>query len=308
MSDGVHEFPSDAYVSPPVESAVRPFYWSIRRELWENRSVWMAPLIAAGFFFLGFIISLILLPARMDKALLATIGKQREAVTAPFSVFGMLMIVTTFVVGAFYSLDALNSERRDRSILFWKSLPVSDRTTVLAKAAIPLLVQPLIAFSLAVAMHIVTTLLSSIVLLGNTRGLSLYWTHMKFVRLPIAYLYGLTAITLWHAPIHAWFLLMSAWAKRAAVLWAILPFLAVAAVEMSLFRTSSVMSALAARVMGWFRAGFVFPKHSTAAAANPLAYLTPVRLFTTPALWLGLLFAALCIALAVRLRRNREPM
>ena len=47
-------------------------------------------------------------------------------------------MLTAMVVGLFYCLDALNGERRDRSILFWKSLPVSDTTAVLAKASIPL--------------------------------------------------------------------------------------------------------------------------------------------------------------------------
>ena len=57
---------------------------------------------------------------------------------------------TTFIVGIFYCLDALYGERRDRSILFWKSLPVSDLTTVLSKASIPLVVLPLLAFAITV--------------------------------------------------------------------------------------------------------------------------------------------------------------
>ena len=56
---------------------------------------------------------------------------------------------TAFIVGIFYSLDALHGERRDRSILFWKSMPVSDLTTVLSKASIPLVVLPLLSFAIS---------------------------------------------------------------------------------------------------------------------------------------------------------------
>ena len=62
---------------------------------------------------------------------------------------------TAFIVGVFYCLDALHGERRDRSILFWKSLPVSDRTTVLSKATIPLVVLPSIAFAIIVVAQLV---------------------------------------------------------------------------------------------------------------------------------------------------------
>ena len=60
-------------------------------------------------------------------------------------------MLTAFLVGVFYCLDALHGERRDRSILFWKSLPVSDLTTVLAKASVPCRVLPPRAFALALA-------------------------------------------------------------------------------------------------------------------------------------------------------------
>ena len=69
----------------------------------------------------------------------------------PYSHAAMLLMVTAFIVGVFYCLDALHGERRDRSILFWKSLPVSDLTTVLSKASIPLVVLPLLVFAITVA-------------------------------------------------------------------------------------------------------------------------------------------------------------
>src|SRR6185312_9302365 len=64
----------------------------------------------------------------------------------PFEMAAGVLMLTIILISVFYCLDALHSERRDRSILFWKSLPVSDVTTVLAKASIPLIVLPLLAF------------------------------------------------------------------------------------------------------------------------------------------------------------------
>src|SRR5437667_8164505 len=79
----------------------------------------------------------------------------------------IMLILTAFIVGLFYCLDALYGERRDRSILFWKSLPVSDTTTVLSKMSIPVVVVPLVTFAITVAAHIAMLLLSSAILLAR---------------------------------------------------------------------------------------------------------------------------------------------
>ena len=76
-------------------------------------------------------------------------AEQPAALAMPYSIAATLIIVTTLIVGGFYCLDALHGERRDRSILFWKSLPVSDLTTVLSKMTIPLVVLPLVAFAIS---------------------------------------------------------------------------------------------------------------------------------------------------------------
>src|SRR3989475_13297422 len=135
QSNAVPESSLDSQViAPAAMPATRPMYWSVRRELWENRSIYIAPLAVAAVFMLGFLISLIGLPHSM-RALAALDAAHQPAVLArPYSHAAMLLILIAFIVGVFYSLDALHGERRDRSILFWKSLPVSDLTTVLSKA------------------------------------------------------------------------------------------------------------------------------------------------------------------------------
>src|SRR3984893_10152608 len=157
----------------PVESTVtdrrystRPFYWSVRRELWENRSIYIAPLIVAAIQVFGFAISTIgLAERRRGVLLLDDPAKQRAAIEMPYDVVAMMMLFTVFIVGVFYCLDALHGERRDRSILFWKSLPVSDLTTVLSKAFIPLAVLPLIAFAFVVCVQLVMLFMTLVNLL-----------------------------------------------------------------------------------------------------------------------------------------------
>src|SRR5882762_3211263 len=118
----------------------RAMYWSVRRELWENRSIYIAPLALAAVMVFGFFIAAI--AALLSNAV--KLDSQPDKLAQPFNIVALLMMGTTFIVAIFYCLDALHGERRDRSVLFWKSMPVSDVTTVLSKAAIPLVVLPLI--------------------------------------------------------------------------------------------------------------------------------------------------------------------
>src|ERR1041384_6717117 len=120
-------------------AATAPFFWSVKRELWENKSIYIAPIIVAAVIVFGALISAGHLPERRRNALLLDEAHRRAAIELPYNIVAMVLIVTAFIVGFFYCLDALYGESRDRSVLFWKSLPVSDRTSVLSKASVPLL-------------------------------------------------------------------------------------------------------------------------------------------------------------------------
>src|SRR5438105_10270420 len=172
-------------VVPAAMSETRPLYWSVRRELWENRSIYIAPLAVAAFVQFGFMISTIGMPARRRAVLMLDPAQQRATIGMPYDVAATMLIVIAMIVGAFYCLDALHCERRDRSILFWKSLPVSDLTTVLSKASIPLVVLPLLTFTITVAMQLIMLLLSSAVLLGSGLNVATLWTQLSFVQMSL---------------------------------------------------------------------------------------------------------------------------
>jgi ABC-2 type transport system permease protein len=219
----------------------------------------------------------------------------------------MMLILIAIIVGVFYCLDAQHGERRDRSIVVWKSLPVSDVTAVLSKASIPLVVLPLLTFAIAVASHIWMMLLSSAVLVSN--GLSPATpSQLPLGQSGLTLLYGLATMALWHAPIYAWLLLVSAWAKRAAILWAFLPPMALAVFEKMAFRTSYIGSFLRYRFVGWMGEAFAFTGQKGHVQIESLTQLTPARFLGSAGFWLGLIFAALFLAAAVRLRRDRAPL
>ncbi len=292
-------------VAPVVISGTRRMYWSLRRELWEYRSIYVAPLAAAAVFLFGFLISTIQLPAKMRSLSTLDLAQQREAVLVPYNMAAGLIMLTALIVGVFYTLDALHGERRDRSILFWKSLPVSDLTTVLSKASIPLLVVPLLAFTITVVLQLIMLLLSTAVLLGSGLNVAPLWTQLSFVQMSLLLLYHLVTVhALWYAPFYGWLLLVSGWARRAAFLWAALPLLAIAIVEKVAFNTSYFAGMLQHRLDGAAEAVVApgtFPM-------DPMTHVTPGHFLSNPGLWLGLAIFAAFLAGAVRLRRYQGPI
>ncbi len=295
----------NASASSPART--RPFYWSVRRELWENRSIYIAPLAAGCLGLFGFMISAIGLPERRRAVLLLQdIEQQRQRIEAPYDMVAMMLIFTSFIVGVFYCLDALHGERRDRSILFWKSLPVSDLTTILSKISIPLVVLPSLTFVVIVVVQILMWLWTAMLLLAN--GLPLPTSEqLPLFRSWIVLLYGIVAIKLWHAPLYGWFLVVSAWARRATFLWAVLPILAIGALERIALQSSNWGWFLRHRLFGGMSQAFAFDPHSHHPTVD-LPQLTPGNYLTTPGLWLGLIVAAAFIAAAVWLRRSRGPL
>ena len=281
-------------------AATRPFYWSVWRELWENRSIYVAPSIVSAIILFGSLVASFHLPGRRQNALLLDPGRQKAAIELPYDVVAIMLIFTAFIVGVFYCLDALHGERRDRSILFWKSLPVSDRTTVLSKVTVPMVVLPLLSFAIIVVTQFIMLLISTAVLLP--RGLAgTTWANFNLFQQSLILLYGLVAIALWHAPIYGWALLVSGWVRRATFLWAILPLLGISFFEKITFNTSHFALMLKDRVLGFAPEAFIFHAHA-------VPQLTPGRYLSSPGLWIGLVFAAVFIAAAIRLRRYRGPL
>jgi ABC-2 type transport system permease protein len=313
QSNAVPESPLDSQINDAQgiapRSATRPLYWSMRRELWENRSIYIAPLIAAAVYMLGYSISLFWVPRSMRDMGASHSTPLIVELAMPYAHAGMLLALTAFLVGIFYSLDALHGERRDRSILFWKSLPVSDLSTVLAKASVPLVILPALVFVITVLLQIVMRLESGTVQLLNRASTATQ--SAPLLEMQLVLFYEVIVLTLWHAPLYMWLLLVSGWARRATFLWAVLPPLAIAALEYVAFHTSYLGSLLQDRLFGFAASAFdLTDKAGVPVDAHfiPLTQLAPGRFLSNPSLWLGLIIAAALLAAAVRVRRYQGPI
>lgn len=296
------EMPLDSQVvMPATVKEARPFFWSVRRELMENRFVYIAPMIVTAIVAFG---SCVTMMSRIRSIESVEAARRDIWLMHPFSMAPAPIMLATFLIGLLYSIDALFGERRDRSILFWKSLPVSDRTTVLSKASIPLMVLPLIGFLLSVATQVIMLIPTTPVLIMNGINPAPLYGEFGFFGGFVIMIYGLAVHALWFAPLYGWLILISAWARRAPLLWAVLPPLLIVALERILFDTALFSGLLRYRATGAMSEAFV----DLSRDIDGFAQLSPLRFLGAPGLWVGLLAAAVFLAGAVRLRRHREPI
>lgn len=282
------------------------FAWSIRRELWEHRAIWIAPLVTAGFTLLAFLIGIsgfkdkIRLVGSMDP------DKQLQMVVMPYNMAASVILLMSFLVAGFFCLDALNAERRDRSILFWKSMPVSDATTVLSKFAVAFALIPAIAFVVAIATQFVLLMASLIALSLSSVHAGPILAKLPFVQITITMLYGVVVHALWYAPIYGLLLLISVWARRSPFLWTFAPLAVAILLERIAFGTSYLFQLLRYRIAG--ATGEAFVPGADKGLITSVSQLDPARFLMSPGLWLGLVFAAACLAMAIHMRRSREPI
>ncbi len=296
-----------AISAPATSHSTSPFAWSVRREVWEHRSLYIAPSVVAALVLLGFLVRIIHLPQTLSLLSQLKPEDQHLALATPFAIAAVAICVTGLIVAFFYCLGALYNERKDRSILFWKSLPVSNATAVLSKAAIPLLVLPAILFVIVIAVHLIMLGVGTAALAASGANSGWLWNAWPFFKMAIVLAYGLACMTLWYAPIYGWVLLVSSWARGMPILWAVLPPLGLVLAERIALDTKYLGDLLDYRLNGYLHEAIHVTPHSKD-ISDPLAFLTPVHFLSTPGLWAGLVVAAGLLAGAIWLRRNREPI
>ena len=272
-------------------NTTRPFLTLVRRELWEHRGLIWAPLAMALT-----IIVLSLLGAAQDITLPGVVvvrdaDEQRDSLST--LMIGLLVpqLLAGLVVVFFYLLDGLFTERRDRSILFWKSLPVSDTKTVLSKLFVALVAMPLWiwALSLLVGLVVFGVLAAKV---SNTPAAALgTWHGEDWLVLQATLLGKLAVAALWYLPVAGWLLLVSVLAKRAPFLWATLPFLVLSLAERIALGTN-VMGALVAQRLFGFR--------------EEVALMSEFPLLASPYLWIGVAVGAALVYAAIRVRQRSD--
>jgi ABC-2 type transport system permease protein len=213
----------------------------------------------------------------------------------------------------YYLIDCLFAERKDRSILFWKSLPVSDAETVLSKLLVAIAVVPLGVFVLT----LFTDVAASAILAVRFHGAPLMreflrWDTQAWLYTQGRILAGLIAILLWYAPVAAYLMLISAWAKRSAFLWAVMPPLVAMLIEKIAFGTHYLAKLLGYRLSVVDILGLHHGAGGQAAvaggehASGMLDTMTPWTIFTNVDMWLGLAVTAGLVWLTIRVRRHQS--
>ncbi len=223
----------------PKYSALTTMYWLLKREFWENRGGFLwAPVITGGIFLLlnlmGIITAEVLgarhgihfgasgelsnVMSRMDAGDMSKVGMALDV--AMYSSMAIITVVLGFVV-FFYCLGALYDDRRDRSILFWKSLPISDTGTVLSKVLSATVLAPAIAVVVGIVAGMAQLLLVAITL--SFHGVNVWHLLMQAhpFRVMGNLLGYLPVYVLWALPSVGWLLLCSAWARSKPFLWAL---------------------------------------------------------------------------------------
>jgi len=319
--------------------------WMLRRELWEHKgSLFWAPVVVAaillfftaasagyGIMMHGGTINAVVdgrevhisdmreMPAPMREAIVQVAGNSYLAAAVP------LFIMLAFTV-FFYCLSALYDERRDRSVLFWKSLPMSDQMTVLSKVVTAAIVAPVITTVTAVLMSLALLLIMGTYLAFN--GVNLFGILLATPALYLAplFLVGMLPVyILWALPTIGWLLMVSSWAKSKVFLWAIgVPLIALVIVKwvdflvtgnqgmntgLTYFAKEVVNRGLGGLVPGiWF----AFSEHTVAMRPGQhgvelgTVFAQSWHTLAAPGVWIGAAAGVAMIVVAIRMRRWRD--
>ncbi|MGH8182240.1 MAG: ABC-2 transporter permease [Rhodanobacteraceae bacterium] len=323
-----------------------PFAWLLKREYWEHqrgflRCQWIIAAVVIVLTILGIIV---LEALRMRSGINISVGggNLSDTLQNAFShnmdgvvkgldmsmlSFGMISAIALFFVVFFYLLGALYDDRRDRSIVFWKSLPVSDTATVISKVIAAVILAPLIAVAVVLAGYVVEQIVMSIWFAAHgLNPFTLIWAHADPFSTWLHLLATIPVNAVWALPTVGWLLLWSAAVRSKPFLWAVfIPIIAgvlnfwvgllgLPHVDQKFFWGDLVGRALLSVFPGsWMTVhpATVIDLANTAQAGPNLGlvtYGTMYSTFATPQMWIGAAVGIALIALAIWFRRWRDEV
>lgn len=291
------------------------FFWLIRREIWEHKAIWVAPMIVLACLLLAFVSGLVHIGPFGPEVASTPFGalpaeKQTKLLLVMYLGFAFVVYLVMGIIAFFYALDSLYADRRDRSVLFWKSLPLSDAETVLSKFTTAVVAIPLVALVGALlAQLIVVGGGSAMIAMSSAPGATM-WQHDAIFGAVTAVFVACGTAMLWYAPLIAYLMLASAWAPKGPFLWAVLPPVALTVLEWVVLGSSHVGGFIAGRIKGPLRLldpGMHANGNGTTLRLSELDLAGGLRaLYSSPELWLGLVAAGLLLAAAMWVRRYRD--
>ncbi|MEJ8566658.1 hypothetical protein [Elongatibacter sediminis] len=236
-----------------------------RREFWENKGAFRTTPMVIGGVYVALLLMSLFTTAHFDNDLYTfregirfLAGQPRdfraEHLYEVMIGSSVLFTVVLSVVVFFYLLGSLYDDRKDRSILFWKSLPASDLLTIGSKLAAGMVVAPVMFWIMFVATHIVMALICVIIVWSVGEN---PWTLFLGVVNPVkawsVVLLSYLAASIWFLPFHGWLLLVSAFAPRIPLLFAVLPpiVFAILQIWIDFLRTFTLDSSLFGLIGEW---------------------------------------------------------
>lgn len=240
------------------------FTWLLKREFWEYRGAFFwTPAIVAMVMLAFVIVAIIIAEASASRAGLnlngirfdeisrhlneGNIAQLHAGIDVGLLSFGLPIGIALFFVLFSYGVGALFNDRADRSVLFWKSLPISDSETVLAKVVAMALVAPVLAIGAMIAEHIGFLVIMSLWLIAHGINPLLLWAPTHLLSLWAKLILLIPVNALWALPSIGWLLLVSSFVRSKPFLWALLVPV-VAGVLTSIFHLMNSLSLPS----GWF--------------------------------------------------------
>jgi len=221
---------------------------------------------------------------------------------APRVLFGFIMLI----ICLFYALASLYDERKDRSILFWKSLPISDTATVLSKMVTVCLAIPIMYFVVITGFQLFLLLYATIVAwFGGSIGVTI-WTSSNLFSVLFNGLFSMITASLWLAPLWAWLIFASSWAKKTAFLWGTLPIFLLSIAEAWIFQTGKLVTMITERIADGF---IVLNSNLNHLVGNEMFEGNSIEwysVFGNTEFWGGLIVSGVFLAGAIYIRRFRD--
>ena len=295
----------------------------IRREIWEHRSIYITPMVIAIIVTLGVFAMLIFasgFAAELDAVIFGATNiagetERKAALTLYFLGTSWLFLVALAILTVFYCLDSLYAERKDKSILFWRSMPVTDAETVISKLIIALLVIPVAAIIGIIVTHLVNLVVTSVwVSMKGGDASLLIWGSVSLLDNWLAAVIVILATGIWMSPFIGWFLFVSAYTKRSPLLMAFMPLVLIALLEKIILRTHIFAEYVLGRAdeIPLIRTENVerfFDEEQwriAEGATHLLVHLDIVQFLTSPATWAGIIVCGLLSTAAIYVRRYRD--
>jgi len=295
----------------------------LKREVWEHRSIYVTPLAIASIVTLGTLAMLMFAGGFAKQLDIAIFGAQniagdaerQAALTGFFVGTSGVFLLAAMILTIFYTLDSLYAERKDKSILFWRSMPVTDAEAVVSKLITAVVVIPLATVATVIATHIVNLIVTSVwVSAKGADAGHLIWGSVPLIDNWVAALIVTLASAIWMSPFIGWFLFVSAYTKRSPLLMAFMPLILIPIIEFIFLRSSFFADAVFSRkgMIPLFRGmdmeGFFDEDslHISEETVSLLAHLDVVRFLTSPSMWGGVIVCALFVTAAIYVRRYRD--